>query len=107
MGQYDLRFSIGLTLSDGGTIQEVMWDSAAFQAGLTAGSRVLRVNGLNYAEATLRQAVARKTKSIVLDVESRGRARAVQVDYEGGHRFPHLEPIEGARPRLNEIFASR
>jgi len=28
------------------------------------------------------------------------------VFYTGGHRYPHLEPIEGARRRLDEIFTA-
>ena len=31
----------------------------------------------------------------------------VRLDYRGGLRYPHLEPIPGARPRLDEILAPR
>jgi hypothetical protein len=29
------------------------------------------------------------------------------MDYAGGHRYPHLERIDGARPRLDEILKPR
>lgn len=43
--QLDMRFSVGLNIADDGTVQEVMWDSAAFKAGLIAGALIQEVNG--------------------------------------------------------------
>jgi hypothetical protein len=31
----------------------------------------------------------------------------VRIDYHDGPRFPHLEPIPGATPRLDDILAPR
>ena len=112
VGQFDMRFSIGLNIGEGGTVQEVMWDSAAFQAGLTAGALIQRVNGDNYSEQTLGDAIevaqgGRVALCLTVKSRSQSRPRDVVVDYRAGHRFPHLEPIPGARPRLDEIFAAR
>ena len=107
--QYDLRFSIGLTLGANGVIQEVMWGSAAFDARLTAGSRVTAVNGADYSESVLATAITdahRTGGQITLSVEIRGQKRDVCVAYGEGHRFPHLEPIPGRR-RLDEILEPR
>jgi predicted metalloprotease with PDZ domain len=109
VGQYDIRFSVGLTLGVDGTVQEVMWGSAAFDAGLTAGSLLETVNGKPYDEAAFKHAMADAAggEPIRLTVKTRGRARKVSIAYHDGHRFPHLEPIPGARPRLDEILAPR
>ncbi len=110
-GQFDMRFSIGLNISDSGTIQEVMWDSAAFLAGLTSGALIQRVNDETYSAQSIGDAVeaARNGAPLRLTVKSRSqsRPRDVMVDYQAGHRFPHLEPLPGARPRLDEILAAR
>jgi predicted metalloprotease with PDZ domain len=108
-GQFDLRFSIGLTVSDSGVIQEVLWGSSAFDAGLTAGSQVEKVNGADYSHQALGDAIEAGAggEPIRLSVMTRGRSRAVEVAYREGHRFPHLEPIAGARRRLDEILAPR
>jgi predicted metalloprotease with PDZ domain len=105
--QYDLRFSVGLTVTADGTVQEVMWGSAAFDAGVTAGSAIQQVNGRDYSEQALREAVEKATdgSAIELSLKTRGRPREARIAYHDGHRFPHLERIDGARPRLDEIFS--
>ena len=109
--QFDMRFSIGLNISDSGTVQEVMWDSAAFHAGLTSGALIQQVNGEDYNATIISDAIeaARNGAALRLTVKSRSqsRPREVNVDYRAGHRFPHLEPLSNARPRLNEILAGR
>lgn len=109
IGQFDLRFSIGMNIGNEGTIQEVMWGGPAFQAGLTAGSTVKRVNGCDYDEHAICDAVAQAADGypIVLDVLSRSREQTFSVEYRGGHRFPHLEPIHDHPRRLDAIFAPR
>ncbi|WP_165374856.1 M61 family metallopeptidase [Sphingomonas montana] len=111
-GQLDLRFSIGLTIAAGGTVQEVMWGSAAFDAGLTAGALIQAVNGQAYDETGIGNAVAAsqggaRPFTLTVKARSQSRPREVTVNYDAGHRFPHLEPIVGTRPRLNEILTAR
>jgi len=111
LGQLDMRFSIGLNMGGDGTIQEVMWDSAAFAAGLTAGALIQSVNGEPYSHRGLGAAIdaGGGGNPIELTVRSRpqSRPRQVAVDYRDGHCFPHLEPIAGARQRLDEILTPR
>jgi len=108
-GQFDLRFSIGLLVSDGGAVQEVMWGCPAFEAGMTPGSTIKTVNGQPYDHMVFGDVIeeAQGGAPIRLEVETRGRVHEVAVTYDGGHRFPHLEPVEGARKRLEEIYAAR
>jgi predicted metalloprotease with PDZ domain len=109
--QFDLRFSIGLTMGSEGTVQEVLWGSAAFDAGLVSGALVQKVNGQPYQDEVIGQAVedAANGAPLVLTVRARPESQPfdLEVAYTDGHRFPHLEPIEGARLRLDEIYAAR
>ncbi|MDB4986428.1 MAG: peptidase [Myxococcaceae bacterium] len=104
-----LRFSLGMSINASGKLQEVLWESPAFEAGLTAGSKLVAVNGRAYAEEHLLQAITEAEQGAPLEllVKSGKHYRIVALDYRGGHRFPHLEPIEGARRRLDEILAPR
>lgn len=105
----NLRFSLGLTVALDGTLQEVIWDGPAFQAGAVAGAKVLAVNGHAFAPALLSQAIndAEDTGQIALLVKRGRRLKELCVNYGAGHRFPHLEPIADARLRLDEIHRSR
>lgn len=105
-GALCLRFSLGLAVSTDGTVQEVIWGRTAYDAGLTAGTQIVAVDGLTFSTDVLRQAVADKAP-VELVVQRQGVTETVTVDYQGGLRYPHLEPIEGARGRLAEIYASK
>lgn len=107
VGVNNLRFSLGLTVSTDGTLQEVIWDGPAFQAGLVAGARLLAVNGATFDAEALKQAVtdAERGGAIEVVVQRGKRIRTAAIAYAGGHRYPHLEPIEGARRRLDEILS--
>ena len=108
-GILDLRFCLGVNIGGDGTLQEVMWESPAFDAALTAGSQIVAVNGRDYGAEEIRQALtaAQDGAPIELRVKSGKRHRTVAIDYRGGLRFPHLEPIEGGRRRLDDILTSR
>ena len=108
-GVGSFQFSLGLVAAADGTLQEVMWDSPAFAAGLAVGAQIVAVNGRSYAVEELKQAVveAMQGSAIELHVKRGSAHRAVHIAYRGGLRYPHLEPIEGARRRLDEILAPR
>jgi predicted metalloprotease with PDZ domain len=110
--QFDMRFSVGLNIGNTGTVQEVMWGSAAFDAGLTAGSQIQSVNGHDYSEQVIGDVIEAAKDGgapllLTVKARSQSRPREVQVEYHDGHRFPHLEAIPGRRARLDEIFAAR
>ena len=44
----DLTYSGGFVVGNDGKISSVLWDCAAFNAGLTAGSQIVAVNGRNF-----------------------------------------------------------
>ena len=106
LGVTNLLFSIGLMLSSDGSISEVLWDGPAFRAGITSGAQIRGVNGRVYSATELKRAIAhaKEGRPIDLIVTVGKRQREVQLDCPGGHRYPHLESIEDARPRLDEIL---
>jgi predicted metalloprotease with PDZ domain len=106
----DFSYSIGLSIGRDGAIDGVFWDGPAFKAGLTAGGKLLAVNGVAYDPDELKQAIGdAKTGSapIQLLVQTGERFRTVPVDYHGGLRYPRLERIEGTPDRLSAILAPR
>ena len=104
-----LRYSIGLTVGTDGTIQEVIWEFPGYHAGLTAAAQLVAVNGRDFSTEELTHAVAETAngRSVELVIQRAGETETVVIDYAGGHRYPHLERIEGARARLDEIYAPR
>src|SRR3546814_3619390 len=47
-GSVNLTYGAGLGLSKSGEVTEVVWDSPAFNAGLTVGMNVIAVNGTSF-----------------------------------------------------------
>lgn len=104
-GIVNLLFSIGLLLGSDGSISEVLWDSPAFHAALTAGSQIVSVNGRSYSAEEIRRAITEGAsgKLIELTVKSGKRVRQVTVECRSGHRYPHLEPSSDTRS-LDDIL---
>jgi predicted metalloprotease with PDZ domain len=104
-----LRFSIGLNVAKDGKVNEVLWESPAFDAGVTAGAQIIAVNGRAYTADELKQAVvdAESGSPIELVIKSGSRVRATTLDYHDGLRHPYLESIPGARKRIDEIYAPK
>jgi predicted metalloprotease with PDZ domain len=105
--------SIGFTVngeggdSARGMISNVIWDSAAFKAGVTPEMQVQAVNDQAFNVENLRAAILAAEKDhtpIRLLVKRDNEFRTVNVDYHGGLRYPHLERIESVPDRLDEIL---
>lgn len=81
-------------------------EGPAFHAGLTAGSKLESVDGRGHSQQVLGDAIeaaASTGRAISLSVTTRSRPGELSVDYCGGRRFPHLEPIPGSRLRLTRF----
>jgi predicted metalloprotease with PDZ domain len=106
-------FSIGVEIDDkghDGSISQVMWGSPAFNANLTAGARILSVNGAAYDVDVLKDAIrsAKDSKApIELIVKSGDRFLIARLDYHDGLRYPHLERDTSESPRLEQILMAR
>ena len=104
-----LLFSVGLNVGSDGKVREVLWESSAFDAGVTAGAQLIAVNGRAYTADELKQAVvhAEGGDPIELVIKSGSRVRTTTLRYHDGLRHPHLEPIPGTRARLDDIYAPK
>jgi len=102
----DLSYSIGIVIGKDDMITGVMWDSPAFQAGLTVGTKLLAVNGIAYDADAIKSAIgdAKTSKQpIALLVKQGDRFRTADINWQGGLRYPRLEKTghgDGALDRL-------
>jgi predicted metalloprotease with PDZ domain len=108
----DFMFSLGFEVSsrEYGQVVEVLWGSPAYEAGLTAGTGIIAVNGREYRPERLREAItiARNTHTpIELLVKNLDRYRTVQIPYYDGLKYPRLERVEGHVDRLSAITKPR
>ena len=106
----DLTFSLGLTVEKGGKVKEVLWDGPAYKAGLTSGSVLVAVNGVEFDADRLKEAVTAARGSpdpIKLIVHAGDHFRVLQVDYHDGLRYPHLQRDPSHPALLDEILRPR
>ena len=107
----DLQFSLGLSanypgVENGDEITEVIWGSPAAQAGVSAGMKLVAVNGRKWTPEILREAIRRAKTSkdpIELLLENQDYFQNIIVNYHGGERYPHLQRITGKPDVLTEI----
>jgi predicted metalloprotease with PDZ domain len=96
----DFSFTVGMTVSDDGTVGDVIHDGPAYQAGIGPGMKIVAVNGAQFTSDGMRAAIdAAKsaTAPIPLIVANGAQFTTVSVDYHGGLRYPHIER-DAARP---------
>ena len=105
----DEGFSVGLVLSPEGAVQDVVPGSAADKAGLAPGDTLLAVDGRRYSTEKLRGAIkdTRTTRGIDLVVANGDFVGTRHVEYDGGARYPRLEPVTGQADLLAEIIRPR
>ena len=108
----DFMFSLGFDVSsrDYGQLTEVLWGSPAFEAGLTAGTILIAVNGREYRPERLREAIGIAKNAhtpIELIVKNLDRYRIVRVPYYEGLKYPRLERVERSEDRLAAIMKPR
>jgi predicted metalloprotease with PDZ domain len=111
-GVADFIFSIGLSVAryPGGKVSEVRWESPAYAAGLTIGTTLIAVNGREYHQERLREAIANAGTTrtpIELIVKDLDRYRVIRIPYYDGLKYPHLERIERSTDRLTAIEQPR
>jgi len=111
MGQHVIEqpYGIGLTVKDDGIVTGVVWDSAAFRAGMRDGDRILAVGGVEYSRALLLDAIRNATKGGGIELVIRqGRAiKMNRLDYSGGIRYPRLQKIGGGEGSLDRLLKPR
>jgi predicted metalloprotease with PDZ domain len=106
----DFSYSGGLVASADGVVNSVVWNSAAFDAGLTVGSQILSVNGHAFSRDTLANAIAAAKGSdrpIQLLVNSGGEYRTMELNWHGGLRYPRLVKTGSGDGTLDALLAPR
>jgi predicted metalloprotease with PDZ domain len=108
----DFTFSLGFNVSNReyGQLTEVLWGGPGFEAGLTAGTMIIAVNGREYRPERLREALAIAHSAhtpIELIVKNLDRYRTVRIPYYDGAKYPRLERVEKTADRLSEITKPR
>jgi predicted metalloprotease with PDZ domain len=106
----DLTYSGGFTIANDGKIGSVLWDSPAFNAGLTIGSEILAVNGRKFDGDAIKQAIrdaANGGASPQLLIHDGDVYRTVTLDWHGGQRYPHLEKTGKGPGTLDLLLAPR
>jgi predicted metalloprotease with PDZ domain len=103
-------FSVGLFLSNQGTVEDVLWNGPAFEAGLAPGMKLVSIDGQPYSTAVLRSVIALAQKSgtpLQMEASGDGVTALYTVDYKGGLKFPHLVRVPGTADDLQQMLAAR
>ena len=104
----DLTFSIGAVIGEAGRIAGVAWDSPMFNAGATAGATIVAVNGRQYSNDALRQAIRAaqgNREPIRLLIKHGDRYQEAVLDYHDGLRYPELERVGSGPSSLDALLA--
>jgi predicted metalloprotease with PDZ domain len=107
---FNFTWSIGLTMAKKGKINDVRWNGPAFKAGVSTGTTIVAVNGQDYSDDVLKDAITGAKGSgsaIKLLLKFQGTTRTVSVDYHDGLQYPHLVRVKNAPDYLGEIIAAR
>ena len=106
----DLTFSGGFTVGNDGKVGSVLWDSAAFNAGITVGSQIAAVNGRDYDADALKDAIkaaANNGPAPELLIHDGDVYRTVKLDWHGGLRYPRLQKVGTGTGTLDALLAPR
>jgi predicted metalloprotease with PDZ domain len=103
----DLTFSGGYVLGKEGEITSVEWDSPAFNAGLTVGSKLIAVNDRALDTDELKTAIKAKKSPLKLLLRTGDVFRTTELNYDGGLRYPKLEKTSPGPTTLDDLLAPK
>lgn len=102
-----LDYSLGLSLTNGGDIRGVVWDSLAFDAGLASGQSIIAINDRAFDTKRLRALMDEGITPLKLLVQSGEVFRTVEIAYDGGQRYPVLNRVPESTNWIDQIIAPR
>ena len=106
--QADFSYSLGIVIDTGDRgIEQVIWDSPAFVAGLTNNDTLVALDGETFDQGALAQRIASAATSrtpIDLLVRRGDQYRTVSIPYYGGNRYPRLEKTGTAPGWLDQLL---
>ncbi|HEY6662378.1 MAG TPA: peptidase M61 [Sphingomicrobium sp.] len=106
----DLTYSGGLVVGNDAKVTSVLWDGAAFNAGITVGSELVAVNGRKFDPDALKRAIksaASTGPAPELLIHDGDVYRTVKLDWHGGLRYPKLEKVGKGSGTLDALLAPR
>ena len=106
----ELTYSGGFTVGMDGKVGSVLWDSPAFNAGLTVGTEIVAVNGRKFDMDAIMNAIkdaANNGPAPQLLIHDGEVYRTVTLDWHGGLRYPHLEKVGKGPGTLDALLAPR
>jgi predicted metalloprotease with PDZ domain len=106
----DQTYGIGLAAKNDGEILSVIWDSAAFRAGLSVGAKIIAVNGTEFSTDVLKAALtdAKDPKKAVEIILKQDKSfRTIRLDYSLGLRYPRLEKTGEGEGSLDRLLRPR
>lgn len=106
----DLTYSGGLVVGSDGKVSSVLWDSPAFNSGMTIGDEILAVDSRHYDGDALKNAIkaaAGQGAAVQLLIKSGDLYRTVALDWHGGLRYPKLEKTGKGPGTLDALLAPR
>jgi len=102
-----LTLSIGAIIDYEGSVQDIVYDGPAYEAGIGPGMKVKAINGQQFSPQVLKDAIdAAKTSPspIQLIVANGAQVGTYSIDYHGGLEYPHLERDESRPDFLGDIL---
>src|SRR5579862_114816 len=98
--------SLGLSVRDDGSVQDVVPGMAAEKADLCPYMKILAVNGRHFSVEELTRAVndAKQTGTITIVASNAGAIAAHTLNYNSGMRYPHLQRNEGTPDYIDDIL---
>ncbi|MBB3982655.1 putative metalloprotease with PDZ domain [Sphingobium fontiphilum] len=106
----DQSFGVGLIVKNDGEISSVIWDSAAFKAGLATGTKIIAVNRDEYSGDVLKAAITAAkdpARPVQLILKQDKYYRTLTLDYSGGLRYPRLEKTGEGEGSLDRLLKPR
>ena len=96
-------------MTSGGEITSVQWNSPAYRAGLSRGTKIIAVDGMALDDPTTLTDAIRQAQftadPITLIVQDGKHFRNVAIQYHDGLRYPHLQRVPFTPERLADIIA--
>ncbi len=104
-------YSLGLQLGQDGAVRDSIVGGPAYKAGVTAGMKIIGVNGRVFKPELLEDAVKASMNGgepihLLLSVND-DFLKTVDIDYRGGDRYPHLVRDNSKPDYLDELIKPR
>ncbi|MGA8270436.1 MAG: M61 family peptidase [Candidatus Sulfotelmatobacter sp.] len=104
----DFSYSLGFSVAEDGTLQDVIVGSPTYQSGVGPGMKLIAVNGHKWTPDVLRDAIkAAQGNTVLIDllVQNGKFFQTYSVSYHEGEKNPHLERVSGQPDLLDKMLA--